>query len=155
MEGVCLAMTYTIQATSLSPFNAKATSYTKLEASLMITNSISSDSSSYLEHLRVLWLIPSSSQVTFLLKPVDHGISTPTLQLFNFILGPRAPTIFFKIIVQYSCVVYNMEVKYTGGKKTKKKKSFYFLLTPPLPIDSWLYHYWPPKMKNVEPPLPT
>ena len=65
----------------------------------MTTDFFSLDPHSHLECLRVLWLIPSSPRVTFLLEPMACGIPTPMLQLFNFILGPWAPTIIIIIII--------------------------------------------------------
>ena len=68
--------------------------------SLSLSLSLSSYPSPHLEHLRFLWLIPSSPRVTFLLGPRARGIPTPILQLFNFIIDPRAPTeTFTKIVV--------------------------------------------------------
>ena len=58
----------------------------------MITNSLSSDSCSDLECLRVLWLISSSPWAAFLLRSVDRDIPTVILQLFRSILCPQAPT---------------------------------------------------------------
>ena len=69
-------------------YNAKVTSYSKLETSSMIIDSLSSYPSFHLERLWVLWLILSSPRVTSLLGPMDHGIPILILQLFNFILGP-------------------------------------------------------------------
>ena len=58
----------------------------------MTTDSLSSDSCSDLECLRVLWLISSSPWAAFLLRSVDRDIPTVILQLFRSILCPQAPT---------------------------------------------------------------
>ena len=71
-------------------------------------NSLSSYPSLHLEHLRVLWLIPSSPQVIFLIGLVARGFPTPILQLFNFIIDPQAPTIDIlssNIVVHRVCLV--------------------------------------------------
>ena len=95
-------MTCIVQVTSSSmqllklfpPFNAEATSYSKPETSPITADSLSlsPDSRSHLESLRILWLISSFPQASFLLGPVDCDIPTVILQLFRSILGSRAPT---------------------------------------------------------------